>query len=775
MIRAEVADVNADIAALTLTTGKTMRANEWKGATLTLDGVTFRTYEVVSNTTAGVLTVKTGSNMDADFGASVDPDYTLVLPFHTVPTTGTDKGLRAEIIPADVDDSGYFGLVVWIDDARMKTYPRLSMDPTSEYYVERIINDDESNDWVEAEDLLTAGTVMSGALVPSPLYGQLNSLTATKATFNPIQVVSVSSASVRVVGVVWPASPTPVPHRLTFTWDVVAHEYAVVASAIRHPEIDISNLPVFAVGAGAQYHQSQTPESAYTIGLVVDHYAEPAASSTIVVDVLPIPDAAGYVVPDSTAPLKKFQITSRDHNSVTINAGDLTTVGTAPALATVTGTVAGPYAIVAGVNDAFDFSISNREAIVAPPAPVLAPGPARTAAQVAADINTAFDSVYGAGVLNPASVYTDALGATYVRLTGVWHEGGGPGSVVTIAAIANDCYATLGAGAGGFVAGSTYGTPGKLALLEVQQPCWGGYDGAAPPDSAYQAALATDRFGPLYWTQGGGYGAIQLAIPDKTTTAIQQAAEATAAALNLFFHVLVPNTNNTSQAIRDYVNTTVGRSDFAGVFVPSFVTILDPDKTAKQIDVPNTGMVMGRIAKLARNSRHYVDPAAGIDKGVDFPLIVTLPIDETNFDLEVLTPNGINSIVKRRGRYIPWGCRTIGNSKTFRWLTHRLQTSQIEHDLQDNMDLFVFRLNDPSLWAELSVITTEYMLPIYRAGAFKGRTPFEAFQIKADDENNPVSEQEAGNVHLDLGFIMKDPAERVVIGVYPNQIVETAQ
>ncbi len=59
----EMTLVSTDLTQTTLATGKTFLVDEWKGAKLTLDAVGAKSYEVVSNTALGVLTVKSDSKM----------------------------------------------------------------------------------------------------------------------------------------------------------------------------------------------------------------------------------------------------------------------------------------------------------------------------------------------------------------------------------------------------------------------------------------------------------------------------------------------------------------------------------------------------------------------------------------------------------------------------------------------------------------------------------------------------------------------------------------
>ena len=58
-----------------------------------------------------------------------------------------------------------------------------------------------------------------------------------------------------------------------------------------------------------------------------------------------------------------------------------------------------------------------------------------------------------------------------------------------------------------------------------------------------------------------------------------------------------------------------------------------------------------------------------------------------------------------------------------------------------------------------------FMMNLFRAGAFQGSTPSQAFFVKCDEETNPQSEIDAGVVNVLVGFAPVRPAEFVVIKI----------
>lgn len=752
--------VAASLTELTLATGLTTKKDEFAGATLTLEAVSWRTYEVVSNTTAGVLTVKTGSTMLTDAGAGVTRGFVVSLENEEL-ATNVRKALAVRVVQPSADPTLYFGLHVYVDGVVVKKWDQLSMNPASPWYVETLVNDDLSNYEIEVEDLLPTGIALVADHMPANWYGRLKSVTTTTATFCPAQVSSVDDpVNVRIVEIVEPASAELVPHRLTFTWDLAATKYVVTASELGRSGVQFGALPDFAVGAAPQIEVNYTADNPYTVGVTIDHpTGDPLDGTTFVLDVLPVNDLCapgGYIVGKAqTLPGTQARIASATHKSVTVEAGDLTSMVTAPTAAQVIGSVAEPYAIVLATNDAVQVNVANREAITV----TLTAGGAVTAAAIAAEINAAFDAVYGAGVLHPASVLVDLAGDKFLQIDDPAYEGGGPGSVVEILTVAHSAYATLG-----FAVGTTRGTAGSEQQLIFGSEPGSGHDGGTPTAQDYLDALAIAT-SPLNKLAGKGLGVLQFATPEVTTTAVQKAGIQYAEARNHLYYPLVPNSTTTEDAALAYKDGTIGVSELAAYFWPSYGFVPDPDGGGSgiTIELPLVGMIMGLTSRRARDNRGYHVAAAGVDaKLYD---VVDLPTGDMALDEETLTPRGVNVIKKVGADFVIWGGRVSDTSSLTRWLKNRLQTSHFEHTLQEQLVDVVFRNNDPLEWAELKTRLADYFYPQYELGMFKGSGFANAVTIKVDAENNPDSEQVAGNMHADVSFALVDMIERLVIGV----------
>jgi hypothetical protein len=165
-VRAGAASGAGDFTETALTTGVAMLANEYAGAKLTLDAVNGKSYEVVSNDAAGVLTVKSDSKMKTDLGSATDFGWSLLLD------RDASRELTFEIGDGTIDPANEWSLNVYVNGDFVRSYPDLSMDPASKRYFVRMINDDPSNEDVVVTDLNAPASV-SPAKRPANTVGAI--------------------------------------------------------------------------------------------------------------------------------------------------------------------------------------------------------------------------------------------------------------------------------------------------------------------------------------------------------------------------------------------------------------------------------------------------------------------------------------------------------------------------------------------------------------------------------------------------------------------------
>jgi uncharacterized protein len=75
----------------------------------------------------------------------------------------------------------------------------------------------------------------------------------------------------------------------------------------------------------------------------------------------------------------------------------------------------------------------------------------------------------------------------------------------------------------------------------------------------------------------------------------------------------------------------------------------------------------------------------------------------------------------------------------------------------------VFEPNDEPLWAELRLNIRSFMLTQFRAGAFQGAKPDDAFFVQCDSTTTTQQDIDNGVVNILVGFAPLKPAEFVVL------------
>ncbi|MFA5123560.1 hypothetical protein [Zavarzinia sp.] len=751
------------ITATTIDTETVMLANEWKGATLELDAVSGKTYKVLSNNAAGVLTVETGATMATDMGANVDLGYSLSLGAK-VETNGVRKALAVKVINATIDPGNEFGLEIYVDGDRKLVYSDLAMDSASPRYFKSVINDDPLNFEVEAVDLWNGSTPNVPDIRPANWYGMPSAIDSESITFLPFQVTSVEDAKVSVVGVEFGTAYEGLPVKLTFTWALGTTKYVVTATGLYGKSV-VTSLPDFTVGAGEQIAKQYNPGATHAKWLkwlpkiTIDHTGgAPADTKKFVVEIAPLPSAVlpgAYVLPDAKSkPLTAIRVRSATYRKVTLD-GDPTVAGLAPVQAVVTGTVAegAGFAVVAGNNDKLLLSADGRKDVEV----TLTAGAAVTTAAIVAEINAAFDLVYApAGSVNPASVYTDDAGDKFLRLSSAWYEGGGKRSSIAIKTQLTHAYTILG-----LSVAVTQGTNGTEAGLQFADECGGGYDGAAPADADYLAALAIGS-SPLNKVPHSK-GVLLTACPDVTSTAVQQAGLAYAAAKAHLFEVIEPANKLNDQDAIDFIDTTIGRGEDASTLFPSYGNVRDPDKSGVLKSVPLVGSRFGLDAKYAAANGHYCAPAAGVDAVLQ--RVISLPTGEDPVNGEALNPKGLNVVKFRGTTAVVWGGRTLAGATGEKFRSKRLQLSHYIHTLLDQFDYVVFALNDPDTRDSLKTDLRTFFVKEWQKRALRGNAFDDACLIKIDDENNTAADEDAGNLNAEIAVRITGFAERVIFTI----------
>jgi phage tail sheath protein FI len=207
------------------------------------------------------------------------------------------------------------------------------------------------------------------------------------------------------------------------------------------------------------------------------------------------------------------------------------------------------------------------------------------------------------------------------------------------------------------------------------------------------------------------------------------------------------------------------KSSFGAAYFP-WVRAADPTgQSASTILLPPSGYVAGIYARTDGRRGVWKAPA-GTEANLSGTLGLATQINDAQQD--GLNPIGANTI-----RFFPssgvvvWGARTLStlSDPEYRYIPVRRLALFLERSIYNGIQWAVFEPNDEDLWASLRLNIGAFMMNLFRAGAFQGTTPSQAFFVKCDAETNPQSEIDAGVVNVLVGFAPVKPAEFVVIKV----------
>ncbi len=327
--------------ATTLATTKTMKLNEWKDAELTLDGVSGRTYRVVSNTIAGVVTVESDENMIADLGlAPVEFGWTLK-------QRNNGKACAIEVGIDDLDPANRFYIKTIVDGMPVKTYEHLSINPTDANYYAKVISDDILDNYeIKVTNIWTGGVHSD---IKPGWTGKVTSLAVGG------KVLTVEPYFVQVTSPVAGALPT---FTLGATTETMEWEDTITIVVDPAPATGTVTSARWGALGTITFGVAFTPNTPYLPPFTVTNGVPVlAAGDTIQIEWVPfVPNGLvnGTLLPKLAASSFRYNIVSNTIRTITVNQ-DMTGSGVAPAdqwMLIAPMELSGGYDGSAGVTDA---------------------------------------------------------------------------------------------------------------------------------------------------------------------------------------------------------------------------------------------------------------------------------------------------------------------------------------------------------------------------------------------------------------------------------------
>jgi len=312
---------------------------------------------------------------------------------------------------------------------------------------------------------------------------------------------------------------------------------------------------------------------------------------------------------------------------------------------------------------------------------------------------------------------------------------------------------------------------GNNFRVEYIQELEAGYDGIAEiADLDFLDAYDTSS-STLRALRGQNLGLAKLATPGITSTAVQKQGVAFGEANNWQYRYEIPANILSETAADEFVNETLGRNVFAVTTFPSYASITNPNGGGSLLEVSMTGMIHGEEADFARNFDGYHKAAAGEDAILTQVLKLPDGLPDT-LDEEFLNPRGLNIVKKLSGNFVLWGDRTLSPESEWRFKHQREQMSHYENIFLENFNFIIFALNNSSARERIKPAFTAFFKPELAKGAIVGDSLQDAAPVKIDDENNTPLTTANGDLLAEVGVRLVDTVERFKITMSKLGITE---
>jgi phage tail sheath protein FI len=226
-----------------------------------------------------------------------------------------------------------------------------------------------------------------------------------------------------------------------------------------------------------------------------------------------------------------------------------------------------------------------------------------------------------------------------------------------------------------------------------------------------------------------------------------------------------------TQLESDYINTIEEYSSqflaakvYGALYVP-WIQVNDPiGSGATPVRfVPPEGVVMGVYARTDLERGIFKAPA-GNDALVEGALAVSASF--TDAQHTDLVRNGwVNGIRNTSGLGIVVAAsRTLSTDTRWWYVNVRLLFNFVKSTLRDGLRFVRQEPNSDTLRRSVRLnVVTPFLLGLWKQGAFGSDPPAQVFSVKCDAQNNPPSEVDLGNFHLEVYFYPVKPAETIII------------
>lgn len=191
-----------------------------------------------------------------------------------------------------------------------------------------------------------------------------------------------------------------------------------------------------------------------------------------------------------------------------------------------------------------------------------------------------------------------------------------------------------------------------------------------------------------------------------------------------------------------------------------FVKVPDPLNSGALREVSPVGHVMGVFARIAQERGIWKAPA-GTECTLKGVVSVAEPVD-----VGELRAKGVNAIIyKPNYGVVIWGAVTQARNNDMAYVTDVLLDCYIKDAIDTVLQPAVFEPNNSALWIRVKADIESILDTLWRAGGLAGSEASQAYYVKCDEELNPESVRDAGELRVEVGYARNRPAEFIIVRV----------
>ncbi|MCU0647636.1 MAG: phage tail sheath subtilisin-like domain-containing protein [Gemmatimonadaceae bacterium] len=186
------------------------------------------------------------------------------------------------------------------------------------------------------------------------------------------------------------------------------------------------------------------------------------------------------------------------------------------------------------------------------------------------------------------------------------------------------------------------------------------------------------------------------------------------------------------------------------------------DDTGTIVDTPPCGAVAGAFARTDAAEGIWMAPTLHPLVGIDALAEPAPPRTD-----EGLGRVGVNALRHFDGRGVMiWGVRTLAIDSDSRYITVRRLVNHLMRSMATSLRWVAFEVNDAALWSTVQRLVEDFLHARWRAGAFAGQTPHQAYVVRCGlGSSMSQGDVDAGRLRVIVGVAPLKPTEFVAIRI----------